>query len=350
MKKKAPFRLSLYVKFTLIVMAGLLLLSVCIGAAATVMQLVFDVDVQNIFFSDNAWLVLCSLFIGGTFAGYIGKKFFDPITRLGKAMSKVAKGDFSIELDSKSKIKEVQEIYTNFNLMVKELRATEILQTDFVSNVSHEFKTPVTAIEGYATLLQDSGDPLSSQQEQYVEKILFNSKRVSALVDNVLLLSRIDNQAIPPSSSGFRLDEQIRQAVFALEPEWSKKSIDFDVDLDAADFTGNEALIQQVFSNLIGNAVKFSPEGGTVRLRLEKNKSDLCFTIEDQGPGIPEEGLSHIFDKFYQADASRKQEGNGLGLALVKKILTVSGGSIFAENLSPSGCRFTVLFPILNKN
>ena len=287
-------------------------------------------------------LVGVCLLVGILVTSQLSKYFFNPIKKLRGAMDKVADGDFSVRLEGKSSSKEIMEIYTGFNLMANELSSTEILQTDFVSNVSHEFKTPINAIEGYSTLLQDA-DNLDQTQREYIDKILFNTQRLSSLVGSNLLLSKLENQQIPTNQTEYRLDEQIRQSVVALEPAWEKKDIEFDVDLDRVSYLGNEQMMRHVWDNLISNAVKFSPVGGTVKLRLTKKLKKLIFTIEDQGPGLTEEALGHIFDKFYQADNSHKQEGNGLGLALVKRILTIEKGQITAENLRSGGCRFTVI-------
>lgn len=283
-----------------------------------------------------------SLLIGILVTGFMSKWFFDPIKKLTKAMEQVADGDFSVRLETKSSSKEIKEIYSGFNLMANELSKTEILQSDFVSNVSHEFKTPINAIEGYSTLLQDN-DNLSGEQRQYVDKILFNTRRLSTLLGSILLLSKIENQSIPVNQVKYRLDEQIRQSIVALEPAWSKKEIEFDVEMDRVEYTGNEQMMHHVWDNLIGNAIKFNPECGMVRIRLNEQSGRVTFTVEDSGPGISEEAKRHIFDKFYQADSSHKEEGNGLGLALVKKILAVSSGEISVENISGGGCRFTVI-------
>jgi signal transduction histidine kinase len=235
-------------------------------------------------------------------------------------------------------------MYESFNIMTEELSATEILQTDFVSNVSHEFKTPINAIEGYATLLQD--ETLSEEEErEYVEKILLNTKRLSDLVGNILLLSKVDNQAIPASRATYSLDEQIRRAILYLEPKWEKKNILFDVELDTVDYYGNESLMLHIWTNILYNAIKFSPEGGEVRVRLYEKDGNVVFSVSDQGAGIDENAKKHIFDKFYQSETSHKGEGNGLGLALVKRITDLAGGTVTAENLSLGGCRFEVIFP-----
>lgn len=286
-------------------------------------------------------LVCVCLLIGILVTSQLSKFFFNPIKKLRKVMAKVADGDFSVQLEEKSSSKEIMEIYTGFNLMVNELRSTEILQTDFVSNVSHEFKTPINAIEGYSTLLQDS-DNLNNDQREYIDKILFNTQRLSSLVGSILLLSKVENQQIPTNQTDYRLDEQIRQSIVALEPDWEKKNIEFDVELERVNYLGNESMMRHVWDNLISNAIKFSPDGGMIKIQLCKKLKKFVFTVDDQGPGLTEDAQKHIFDKFYQADSSHKQEGNGLGLALVKRILAIENGQVGVENLPEGGCRFTV--------
>ncbi len=286
-------------------------------------------------------LLVVSLLIGSVVTGFVAKVFFDPIGQLRKAMEKVADGDFSVRLEGKYSSKEIMEIYSGFNLMAHELAATEILQTDFVSNVSHEFKTPINAIEGYSMLLQ-GGENLDGEQREYVDKILFNTQRLSSLVGSILLLSKLENQQIPTDQTSYRLDEQIRQSIVCMEPAWEKKDIEFDVEMEKVEYIGNENMMRHVWDNLIGNAVKFSPRGGTVEIHLIRRGESIVFTVDDCGPGLTEEAQRHIYDKFYQADSLHKHEGNGLGLALVKRIVSIEKGEVVAENLKDGGCRFTV--------
>ena len=287
-------------------------------------------------------LIVISLIMGMVVTNFVAKYIFSPVKKLQKGMEKVAGGDYSVRLEDYKTTNEIKEVYSGFNLMVSELQATEILQTDFVSNVSHEFKTPITAIEGYSMLLQGSGE-LNPIQQEYVDKILFNSQRLSGLVGSVLLLSKLENQTIPTGRTQYSLDEQIRQSIVALEPAWEKQETEFDIEMEEVRFLGNEPMMAHVWSNLIGNAIKFGPKGGLVTIRLAQRFDRVVFSVADQGPGLSEEAQKHIFDKFYQADSSHKQEGNGLGLALVKNILELAGGEIAAENLPEGGCRFTVI-------
>jgi len=286
-------------------------------------------------------IIISGLIISGFVTGPLSKWFFAPVKELCRAMEKVADGDFKVRLNTHSTSQEINELYSGFNLMVHELDSTEILQSDFVSNVSHEFKTPISAIEGYATLLSDC-ENLTEEQRRYVEKISFNTERLSSLVGNILLLSRLENQAINTQRECYRLDEQIRQSIVSLEPDWEKKSIEFDVAMDSVEYLGNESMMRHVWNNLIGNAIKFNPDFGMIRIRLSRSGGRIVFTVDDSGPGISDEAYKHIFDKFYQEDSSHRDEGNGLGLALVKRILAIEGGEVYAENLQGGGCRFTV--------
>ena len=286
-------------------------------------------------------VLMCSTITAGI-SFYLNRWVLSPIRKLGGAMRKVAAGDFKIQVPTKSKIRDMEEINSNFNLMVRALDATEVLQSDFVSNVSHEFKTPITAIEGYAMLLQGTPD-MTEEQQEYVDKILLNTQRLSGLIGNVLLLSKIENQQIPETQHPFLLDEQIRKVLMHQEMEWTKKEIDLDVEMEDITYHGNESLMAHVWDNLIKNAVKFNRQGGLLRLRLRQENDTIRFTIEDEGPGISPEDQEHIFDKFYQADSSHKQEGNGLGLSLVKRILNVCNGEITVENRKEGGAMFTVL-------
>ena len=289
-------------------------------------------------------VLLISILSGAAIAVGLSKIFVSPMMKLGDAMRKVAGGDFSAHLDCSSRIRDVREVYGSFNTMVKELGNTETLQTDFVSNVSHEFKTPINAIEGYASLLQDS-QLTDEQKNAYIDKIIFNTRRLSDLVGNILLLSKVNNQTISLKASTFRLDEQVRQSILALESKWEKKEIEFDIDLDEIEYTGYENLLSHVWLNLIDNAVKFSPQNGQIRIRLKQLDGSVTFSIWDNGLPIPEADIDRIFNKFYQGDNSHASEGNGLGLALVRKIVAAAHGTINVTSSEDAGTEFVVALP-----
>ncbi len=342
MKKELTPRVTLRVKFFLICMAEFVVVVLLSELAGWLLRRWLGVTVSIPIF---VWAILFSVVVGGAITKFITRSFIDPITQLGKAMKEVANGNFQVTAQCRSRLKEVNDIYASFNLMVKELGATETLQTDFISNVSHEFKTPINAIEGYASLLQDHQQS-QAEQDAYIEKILFNTHRLSTLTGNILLLSKINNQSIHPQRTVFRLDEQVRQAIVALEQKWTEKDIDFDVELDKISYSGYESLLIHVWSNLIDNAIKFDPHGGMIALRLRQEDGFAVFTIDDNGPGVAPEDQERVFHKFYQSDSSRVMDGNGLGLPLVKKIVEFSGGTVTLENLPEAGCRFTARLPL----
>lgn len=342
MKKEIAPKVTLRVKFFLICMAEFIAVVLLSELAGWLLKRWLGVTMDIPIF---VWAILFSVVVGGAVTNYITHSFIDPITCLGKAMKEVAGGNFHVNMQSDSKLKEVRDIYESFNRMVKELGNTETLQTDFISSVSHEFKTPINAIEGYASLLQDHHQS-PEEQETYIEKILFNTRRLSTLTGNILLLSKINNQSIRPQRTAYRLDEQIRQAIVALEQKWTEKNIDFDVELDKVTYSGYESLLLHVWSNFIDNAIKFDPQGGMICLRLRQTGDEVVFTIDDNGPGVAPEEQKRIFHKFYQSDSSREMSGNGLGLALVKQIVEFSGGTVSVENLPEAGCRFTVRLPM----
>ena len=272
------------------------------------------------------WLLLFGTTIGLTAATVVNVLLLRPVVRLSRAMKQVASGNFAVRLTTNSVINEIADSYDSFNRMVEALGETETLQTDFVSNVSHEIKTPVSAIEGYTTLLQSTD--VSPEQAGYIERILLNTRRLSTL-----------------KQTCYRLDEQIRQAIVLLEAQWSPKQLDFDADLAEVTWRGPETLMLHVWTNLLSNAVKFSPQRGLIAVALKQTDGRFEIAITDQGPGIPPEEQERIYRRFYQVDSSHQQEGNGLGLALCKQILDDCGGTIRVKNQSPCGCRFIVTLP-----
>ena len=338
MKKRRNKFFDIRVQFFFICMAGF------IGVALLAALAAWGLEHLGVNVPMFVWLLIFTLLLGSATAAGFSIAFFAPISRLSRAMKEVAGGNFRVHVETKSVFRDIRDSFDSFNLMVSELNATETLQTDFISNVSHEFKTPISAIEGYASLLQEHQQS-PEEQAEYIDKILFNTRRLSALAGNILLLSKLDSQSIHPQRSRFRLDEQVRQCILALERKWTEKDVDFDVDLDSVDFTGYEGLLQHVWTNLIDNAVKFGPRGGLIRMRLIEEDGSVLFTIDNEGKSISDEDKSRIFNKFYQGDSSHESEGNGLGLALVRKIVAIHGGEVWVEDPVNGGCRFAVRLP-----
>ena len=337
--KKIKTKISIRALYVLIIIAEVMLIVLSSSGIVELIHSLFESTrkIPNIVLIGAIGIILAT-----ATALLLTKLLSHPIRTLQRAMRQVADGNFDVKLENESGFEEMVQITKSFNAMTKELAATDTLQTDFVSNVSHEFKTPINAIEGYATLLQN-GDITEEEQREYVDKILFNTKRLSTLVGNILILSKIDSQGIPDSHTKYRLDEQIRQSVLSLEPRWIERETEFDIELDEVEYTGNEPLMIHVWNNLIENAIKFGRRGGLVKMRLSKYEDVIEFIIEDNGSGIDPKDKDRIFGRFYQSDSSHKAEGNGLGLALVKQIIELESGEIYVENVEEGGARFVVL-------
>lgn len=288
-----------------------------------------------------------SLLIGCAIAVFVGKLIIRPIQNMGAAFDELSKGNFDVRVPTNEKIDEIREMARRFNSMTYDLSHIETLRNDFVVNVSHEFKTPIASIEGYATLLQNRS-LTPEKHEHYIEKILDNSRRLTNLSSSILMLSKLENQETVMHKREYRLDEQIRKSILMLESKWTEKDIEFDMDLPRQMYYGSEQLLEQVWSNIIDNAIKHSPSKGIIHVCIEESETQLSVTISDQGDGMSEETQKHIFEKFYQGDSSRKADGNGLGLALVKRIVDLCKGSITVKSELNKGAAFTIELPLEN--
>ena len=293
------------------------------------------------------FVAIGSLFIGLLVSAVISNRFLEPVNELKNMTSKVAKGDFTVQMEDIPD-NELGEFIQDFNTMIKELRKNEMLKNDFVSNVSHEFKTPLSIIEGYVTLLQDPSLDEENRQK-YTQIVIDATKKLNTLINNILKISKLDNRKISVVNDEFYLDEQIREAVLFFEDEWSNKNIEFDIDLDVINIKSDKNLLLNVWQNLISNAIKFSPKNSTIFISLKKENDYAKVTIKDQGGGIKEEDIPYIFDKFFQSDKSHKSEGNGLGLTLVKEIIDLLKGKIEVISKIDLGTSFNIYLPIKSK-
>lgn len=335
----------LWLRFAGLVFATVLIVFVCITLLWVAL---FNLNVIPVAPQDRRipllLLSLGSLLLGTVIAVYVGKLIVRPVQNMGNAFNELSKGNFDVRVPENEKITEIRHMAQSFNAMAYDLSHIETLRNDFVANVSHEFKTPIAAIEGYATLLQNP--TLSKEKhDRYVEKILDNSRRLSNLSGNILLLSKLENRETLPDKTEFRLDEQIRRCILMLEAKWSEKNIEFDMELPKTVYCGSESLLEQVWLNIIDNAVKHSPQGGVITIILSENDGAVSISVADSGEGMTEEVKKHIFEKFYQADTSRKSEGNGLGLALVKRITDLCRGTVTVTSAPNCGTEFTVCLP-----
>lgn len=342
---KKPQRLSvLFSLMTFLTLVLTLLFTEALTALLTKLGLIAE---------GNRSLALCliagfSSIIGTLLSHFAGKQPLDTISAINRATQEITRGNYAVTLSEEISIQELREMAQNFNRMAKELAGTELLRTDFVENVSHEFKTPLSAIEGYAVLLQRKG--LSEgKRAEYTRKILYNTKRLSALTSNILLLSRLENQELDIQKQIFCLDEQLREAILSLEESWTEKALGLEIDLDNADYCGSKDLLIHVWQNLLNNAIKFTPKEGRIDIVLRKRADLIEICVADNGPGMSETVRQRVFEKFYQGDHSRSSQGNGLGLALAKRIIDLHGGTISVCSEEGNGTAFTVTLPAKNE-
>lgn len=273
------------------------------------------------------------------------KKTVAPIVALSKAAKKIAEGDFDVSVKLSKRKDEISELEHSFNLMAKELKNNEIMKKDFIANVSHEFKTPLSIIQGYGKLLSD--DNLTpDERREYSQKLEYESERLITLTSNILRLSKLDNQTISPMPSRFQLDEQIRQSILSLQTAWGKKNINFDIDLTDQSFEGDEELLSQVWFNLLENAIKFSEDNGAIKVRMVKMGDSVQIKITDNGLGMDDTTKKYIFEQFYQGDTSLTKEGSGLGLTIVSRIVDLHHGRIDVESRLGEGTRLIVTLPL----
>ncbi|MBP3654955.1 MAG: HAMP domain-containing histidine kinase [Oscillospiraceae bacterium] len=279
----------------------------------------------------------------------IKKSYEEPMQMLARATAQVADGDFSVyvpPLHTADKLDYIDIMFIDFNKMVEELGSIETLKTDFFSNVTHEIKTPLAIIQNYAELLNREDLSVEKRME-YTQNILQATQRLSGLITNMLKLNKLEKQAIQPQPQPFDVCAQLCECALQFEELWEKKEIELEVDMDErVIISADEQLLELVWTNLLSNAMKFTPAGGTVAITQTTEEGSVVVTVSDTGCGMDEETMKHIFEKFYQGDTSHATEGNGLGLALVQRILQMSDGSITAASEPGKGTAFTVRLPL----
>lgn len=291
------------------------------------------------------YLIVISLLFVILFSVFYRQYIFRPVQQLSYAAKQVTQGDFSVSLSPRrkdGKKDEFEVLFEDFNLMAEELASTELLKKDFISNVSHEMKAPLSIIQNYATILQSDGLD-ENERLEYLRKIGNATRRMSVLITNILQLSRLENQKILAKAKKFNLSEQLNRCIIGYEELWEEKNINIETEMDQSIVLCNdEELLDIVWNNLLSNALKFTKNGGSIRVTLERQDQFTIVTIEDTGCGIAATSIEHIFDKFYQADRSHTTVGNGLGLALVKQIIEILGGEIKVDSMPGIGSAFSV--------
>lgn len=280
------------------------------------------------------FMAITSAVIGLIIVTLSAKSLLKPVNRLINNMNQLASGNYSTRMSFGKPFGDstvMKSISDSFNTMAEELQNTEVLRSDFINNFSHEFKTPIVSIAGFAKLLK-RGNLSEQQQKEYIDIIEEESMRLSYMATNVLNLTKVENQTILTDVSSYNLSEQLRSCILLLENKWTAKNLEMYIDFGEYDISANEELLKHVWINLLDNAVKFSPEYGILDVKADQDKDFITVTISNNGEPIPPEVQKKIFNKFYQADESHSSEGNGIGLAIVKKVIELHHGSVSIDS------------------
>ncbi len=301
--------------------------------------------------SSASTLIACTI-IGTGAAALLTKWILAPLKEMIEATERIAKGDFKVHIQENfDEHSDFGILQRSFNHMVGELDSIEMFRNDFINNFSHEFKTPIVSLQGFAHQLQ-AGGLTPEEEREYIRIIASESDRLAKMATNILLLSKLENQAIVTDKTEFYLDEQIRTCVLLLEKQWTDQDIELNIDLDEVKYCFNEDLLSHVWLNLFSNAFKFTPPSGAVTCTLRTLPATAAWpqgrvvvTITDTGEGMNSEVVRHIFEKFYQGDTSHTGAGNGIGLAIVGRIMELSGGHIEVDSTPGGGSTFTVELP-----
>lgn len=287
-----------------------------------------------------------SLVCGTLIALFLGSVPLRSMNKMTEGLHRLASGDYKAHIEPKGLlcvIAPVRDMVESFNATAAELEGTEMLRSDFINNFSHEFKTPIVSIAGFAGLLKQ-GNLSREEQLEYLDIIESESRRLAQMATNVLNMTKVENQTILTDVTTFNLSEQLRTCVLLLERKWETKNLEMNLELEEHMISGNQELLKHVWVNLLDNAIKFSPKGQTVEISAAEEEGRIAVSICNTGSFIPKEQREAIFRKFYQADRSHNTEGNGIGLAVVKRVVELHGGTVAVES-NPAFTKFTVVLP-----
>lgn len=273
----------------------------------------------------------------------IRRKFFvdKPVSKILEVTNRITHGDFKVRVQP-FRFGVLNKIGTNLNIMADELSSTETLRADFISNVSHELRTPLSVLQNYGSLLEEPNLPEEKRLE-YAKSINRVTRHLSELVTNILKLNKLEAQKLSPSLEKCNVSDALCECLLDFESEWEIKNIEIDTDIEEDVYINSDPdMLTIIWANLFSNAVKFTPVGGKISVTLKKSSYYVTVSVSDTGCGMDENTMKHIFDKFYQGDTSHAQQGNGLGLALVKRVIDILGGKITVESTPGAGSTFTV--------
>ncbi len=331
----------------------LLALSVSSLLAGTFLTIIYVTDLKTTWDLGPVKIILIALGISyvssAVFSVVLNKNILKPLNELTKATKEIASGNFNIKVDTVlnpfNRSSELGTLVDGFNHMATELKSTEMFRNDFIHNFSHEFKTPIISIRGFARQLYQ-GNLTPEQEREFAKIIMDESEQLANMSSNVLLLTKLENQEIVTDKTYFSLDEQLRNCLILFEEQWSEKNLNLDLDLEEIKIYQNAEILSHVWKNLISNAIKFSKHNGFLRIKCKTTSDHIHISIEDTGSGMTEETMSQIFDKFYQGDTSHATPGNGLGLPLTKRIVEIVGGKIYVKSTYGKGTTFTIHLPL----
>lgn len=283
--------------------------------------------------------LVCNI-VGAAVSSFVFSRYTKPLSKTILAISRLGSGDYGVRLETKNEKLHIRELMESVNKTAEELGSIENMRNDFMNIVSHEYKTPVASISGFAKRLKNG--PLTEEQSEYVDIIIDESKYLTSMTTNLLLLLRFENTSIIPDRKVYSLDEQLRRCVIRLQNEWEEKNISVEGDFAEINFFGNEDIVSHIWDNLVKNAIKCTDRGGMIFCSAKQEGDFAVVVIRDSGCGMTQKTMEHIFDKFYQADASRNSDGNGLGLSIVKRLVDLCDGTIEVQSEPGRGSQFTV--------
>ena len=330
--------MSLLVLILVLVFAALAL-----GIYTLVEQLV-RLESQDYTLLWSILILVVSAILGVVLAILIFQRYLEPLARLMQATQAVAAGDYSVRVEIRGARGDVAEYIRSFNKMDEELGSVEMLRSDFVNTFSHEFKTPLISIRGFAKLLQ-TRNLTEEQRQTYTDTIVREAERLTAMSTHILELTQYENTEIVSGKTSYSLDEQLRRCIHLQERSWLQKGLTVEGELEPVEFYGNEELVEHIWSNLISNAIRFTPAGGQITVLLRRGAGEVTVTVSDTGIGMDAETQRHIFDKFYRADQLSEVRGNGLGLAIVRRAVELCGGSVQVYSKVGCGATFIVTLP-----
>lgn len=299
----------------------------------------YTMTLNTVFFAGGIFIPL-AIVLGISNYGMF-KNTYKQFADLADGLEKAVEGDFYAKLDP-SKAGIMSKVYKNFNRVTDELKNVRNMQEEFVNNYSHELRTPITSIKGFTEMLLEE-DISEEERKKYLKIILDSANRLTNLAEESILMTKLDSQVILEKEK-YLISEQIRNCIIMLEPQWSARNIDINVEIEEITYNGNKDIMQHLWMNLISNSIKYNKENGRLNISLKKNsKNEIVVTISDTGIGMTEEQISHIFEKYYQVEKSKTMQGLGLGLTIVNKIINLVNGKINVTSKLEEGTTFTVI-------